>query len=577
MTDNVIRAVAGVGILSGGDRTFGGSRVMERPRHGGTAAGAAVMDQRVVEKTFDFGDHQVVGSADTASGRVGHRISGVVGAQPTAQPNRLALRLADATETSLRKSPAGRATAGFAVWSQRYTVRLMLLDSLVGMLAVVGAAALFPDLISFSAVKLAVLLLGATVAWPLVIGLNRGYERSTIGVGTDELQAIFRGGILAIAGGAVPSAITDRYGVVALSVVAVPLAALASLAVRFFARKRLHAQQRVGRNVRRVIVVGSAYAVADLSAILTREPHCGMTVIGTCVPSSNLDTARAAGLTVLGDLTAVPELVHAHRADAVAVTGGDAMRHHYLRELAWSLEGAGVELLVHPGLVEVAGPRMHIRPHVGLPLLHVEQPHFVGWRRFVKRATDIGLSGLGLLVISPVLALIALAIKLGDRGPVLYRQIRVGLDGTTFTMLKFRSMHTDADARLAALRAQNPHIGLMFKMESDPRITPVGRFLRRWSLDELPQLFNVLAGTMSLVGPRPPLQSEVAAYEDHARRRLLVTPGLTGLWQVSGRSLLSWEETVRLDLRYVENWSFSLDLLIIWKTFFAVLAKRGAF
>ena len=532
---------------------------MGRLHHGVNAAGAAVLDQQAASKAFDFGDHRSAPSADTVSDRIAERVG--------AQPSRPLLRLASATDTPLRRLPAGRTTAGFGVWSRRYTVRLMLLDGLVGMLAVVGAATLFP----------AVLLLGATVAWPLVIGLNRGYERSTIGVGTDELQAIFRGGILAIAGGAVPSAITDRYGVVALSVMAVPLAGLISLAVRFIARKRLHAQQKAGRNVRRVIVVGSAYAAADLTAILTREPHCGMTVVGVCVPPSNLDTARDAALTVLGDLTAVPELVDIHHADAVAVTGGDAMRHHYLRELAWSLEGAGVELLVHPGLIEVAGPRMHIRPYVGLPLLHVEQPHFAGWRRFVKRATDISLSGLGLLVISPVLALIALAIRLGDGGPVLYRQIRVGLDGSTFTMLKFRSMHTNAEARLAALRAQNPNIGLMFKMESDPRITRVGRFLRRWSLDELPQLFNVLAGTMSLVGPRPPLQSEVAVYEDHAHRRLLVTPGLTGLWQVSGRSLLSWEETVRLDLRYVENWTLSLDLLIMWKTFFAVLAKRGAF
>jgi exopolysaccharide biosynthesis polyprenyl glycosylphosphotransferase len=445
------------------------------------------------------------------------------------------------------------------------------------MLAVIGAAVLFPGIISFSATKLAVLLAGATLAWPLVIGLNRGYERSTIGVGSDELRAIFRAGILAIAAGAVPSALTDRYGVVALSVMAVPLAGLASLGVRYVARRRLHAQQKTGRNVRRVIVVGSAYAAADLSTILSREPHCGMTVVGACVPRTDAGTARDAGLRVLGDVAAVPALIETHRVDAVAVTGGDTMRHHDLRELSWSLEGADVELLVHPGLIEVAGPRMHIRPYVGLPLLHVEQPHFVGWRRFVKRATDIVLSGLGLLVISPMLAVIALAIKLGDGGPVLYRQTRVGLDGSTFTMLKFRSMHTNAEARLAALRAQNPNIGLMFKMESDPRVTPVGRFLRRWSLDELPQLFNVLAGTMSLVGPRPPLQSEVEVYEDHARRRLLVTPGLTGLWQVSGRSLLSWEETVRLDLRYVENWTLSLDLLIMWKTFFAVVTKRGAF
>ena len=160
---------------------------------------------------------------------------------------------------------------------------------------------------------------------------------------------------------------------------------------------------------------------------------------------------------------------------------------------------------------------------------------------------------------------------------MLFKQTRVGLDGSTFSMWKFRSMHTDAEERLAELRRNNPGIGLMFKMKNDPRITRVGGFLRRFSLDELPQLFNVMSGSMSLVGPRPPLPSEVDTYESDARRRLLVTPGLTGLWQVSGRSLLSWEETVRLDLRYVENWTLTLDLLILWKTFFAVVGRRGAF
>jgi exopolysaccharide biosynthesis polyprenyl glycosylphosphotransferase len=302
-----------------------------------------------------------------------------------------------------------------------------------------------------------------------------------------------------------------------------------------------------------------------------------MEVLGVCVPQQDVARAREAGLEVLGDLDQVPQLIEIYGADAVAVTSGEATRHNYLRELSWALESARVELLVHPGLIEVAGPRMHIRPYVGLPLLHVEKPHFTGWRRFVKRATDLLLTGIGLVVISPIMLAIAVAVKLGDGGPVIFRQTRVGLDGSTFTMFKFRSMHINAEERLADLRAAHPSMGTMFKMEADPRVTSVGRFLRKFSLDELPQLFNVFGGSMSLVGPRPPLPSEVDEYEDHARRRLLVTPGLTGLWQVSGRSLLSWEETVRLDLRYVENWTLTLDLLIMWKTFFAVVAKRGAF
>lgn len=557
---------------------------MGRPRQGVTAAAAAVIDEQAMPEAF-FGNHSMaVGTVTKARERFVDRAGVRPGdAELATGYVRPSLRLADTVGPRVHDRSAADSSStrigpgtGFATWSRRYTVRLMLLDGLMGALAVVAATVLFPG-ISFSIPKLAVLVLGAAVAWPLVIGASRGYERSTIGVGSDELRAILRGGILAIAAGAVPSALTDRYGVVALCVMAVPLAGLASLSVRYVARKRLHVQQKAGKNVRRVIVVGSAYAAANLNAILSREPHCGMTVIGVCVRRTDLGAARENGLNVIGHLDQVPQLVKSYGADAVAVTGGDSTGPDYLRELSWSLEGASVELLVHPGLIEVAGPRMHIRPYVGLPLLHVEQPHFVGWRRFVKRATDLVLTSVSLLVTAPVMALIAAAIKLGDRGPVIYRQTRVGLDGSTFTMLKFRSMHSDAEAKLAALRASNPNIGLMFKMESDPRITRVGRFLRRYSLDELPQLFNILAGSMSLVGPRPPLQSEVAAYEDHAHRRLLVTPGLTGLWQVSGRSLLSWEETVRLDLRYVENWTLTLDLLIIWKTFFAVLAKRGAF
>jgi exopolysaccharide biosynthesis polyprenyl glycosylphosphotransferase len=556
---------------------------MGRPHDAVSVAVATAIDQETPSEAFALGDHPVSAVPGDTRGRdqAAHRVASQTGAA-SPQPGfpRPRLRLAN---TARQHYPAEaeparpRDVAAFNAWSRRYTARLMLLDVLVGMLAVVGAAVSFPDIISFSAPKLLVLTAGAGLAWPMAVGASHGYERSTIGVGSDEMHAIFRGGVLAIAAGAVPSAITGRYGVVALCVMAVPLAALASLAVRYASRKHLHHQQRLGRNVRRVIVAGSAHAAADLSVVATRESHFGMAIVGACVPPTEVRIALEAGLNVIGDLDQVPELVKTYGADAVAVTGGDTTRHSYLRELSWSLESAGVELLVHPGLVEVAGPRMHIRPYVGLPLLHVEQPHFEGWRRITKRATDVVLTSVGLVVISPVMALIALAVKLSDGGPVLFRQTRVGLDGSTFTMLKFRSMHTDAEARLAQLRAQNPNIGLMFKLDKDPRVTRVGRFLRRYSLDELPQLFNILAGSMSLVGPRPPLQSEVAVYGDHARRRLLVTPGLTGLWQVSGRALLSWEETVRLDLRYVENWNLTLDLLIIWKTIFAVLGKRGAF
>jgi len=232
---------------------------------------------------------------------------------------------------------------------------------------------------------------------------------------------------------------------------------------------------------------------------------------------------------------------------------------------------------VSPGMVEIAGPRLHIRPFVGLPLLSIEEPVFSGWKRVLKGALDRVGAACALILIAPVLLGIALAVRFSGPGPVLYRQVRVGAYGDRYTMYKFRSMVDGADAKLSELLASNEGQGLLFKMRDDPRVTPVGRWLRRFSLDELPQLFNVLGGSMSLVGPRPPLPKEVERYDTSIRRRLLVKPGLTGLWQISGRSDLSWEESVRLDLRYVENWTLALDLLILWKTASAVLRSRGAY
>jgi exopolysaccharide biosynthesis polyprenyl glycosylphosphotransferase len=300
-------------------------------------------------------------------------------------------------------------------------------------------------------------------------------------------------------------------------------------------------------------------------------------VVAACVtPDGRSRVADAAGLPV-GGLDDVVDMATRTQAAAIAVTSASETAAQWLRRLSWQLEGTGVELLVAPGLVEVAGPRLHIRPFDGLPLLSVEQPRFEGWARVVKGLLDRVVAGLALLLLAPLLLVIALLVHRTDGGPVLFRQDRVGVGGRTFTMLKFRTMVVDAETRLDQLRGGNLSDGLLFKLRADPRVTPVGRWLRRLSLDELPQLVNVLTGDMSLVGPRPPLPSEVARYDSSVSRRLLVKPGLTGLWQISGRSDLSWEESVRLDLRYVENWSLALDLLIVWKTGRAVFSRSGAY
>ena len=475
----------------------------------------------------------------------------------------------------------------FTAWSRRYLIAIATADAVVG-----GIAAALPASISDTLSwgnRVAMLCLVSLVVWPAAIALCRGYRRNRIGVGFDEPGAVMRAGMLVVVAVAIPAGFMavpagsldpdgalTLYALLKLVATGTPFAVLLSLLVRFFARRILHFLQRQGRSLRHVLVVGSFGAAQQLSERIQREPDTGMKVIGLCLPSTELPRPVVDGIPVLGSLRQVPEVVRSMGCDAVAVTSDDATRYNYLRELAWSLEGVGVELLVDPGLVEVAGPRMHIRPLMGFPLLHVEEPHFTGWRWVVKRVTDIVLTSIGLLIISPVMLAIAAGVKFQDGGPVIFRQARIGREGKPFTMLKFRSMVVDAEERKLELMEHNEGKGGLFKLSQDPRVTRLGQFLRSFSLDELPQLFNVLGGSMSLVGPRPHLASELAQMPSEASRRSLVTPGLTGLWQVSGRSDLEGDDAIRLDLRYVENWSLSLDLQILWKTISAVMAKRGA-
>lgn len=418
-------------------------------------------------------------------------------------------------------------------------------------------------------------MVGAAIVWPLAVLASRGYSRARYGVGNNEFRSVWSAMIKVVVAAAFIEAFHIGPPRVGQIVIAGAAAVLASSGIRVVTRKVLHSRQVSGRALRKVVGVGHLTELMELDETLKQDPRSGLRLTGVCLPRAQAQDARDAGLDVLGDLDEVPEASRRSGCHAVAITNG--MPTTFLRHVAWALEGEHVDLFVHPGLMEVAGPRMHIRPHVGLPLLQIEQPHFTGWRRVLKRAFDLTACTLGVLLISPVLLIVALLVKIGDGGPVLFAQRRIGLNGEPFDMYKFRSMVPNAESLLAQLAAQNEGAGPLFKMAKDPRITRVGGFLRRFSLDELPQLFNVIKGDMSLVGPRPPLEREVAAYCSATHRRLLVKPGVTGLWQVSGRSLLTWEESVRLDLRYVENWSLSLDMLILWKTAGAVLGKTGAY
>jgi exopolysaccharide biosynthesis polyprenyl glycosylphosphotransferase len=461
-------------------------------------------------------------------------------------------------------------------WALRHRARLVITETAMAAIAAAVVLATHDGAV-LAGSGLLWASLSLVLTWPALLGIAGAYEERSFGVGSDEFRRTGRAGLLLLAGMGFLSYAAELDLSRALVVVAVPALTLATLFERYVARRALHRERAHGRCVKRVVVVGRGGAVLELVDRLRRTSHAGLDVVAVCVtPDDRSRVARAVDLPVAG-LDDVLDTARRMNADTIAVTSASETAAQYLRALSWQLEGTGMELLVAPGLVEVAGPRLHIRPFDGLPLLSVEQPRFEGWRRVVKGALDRSVALVALLALSPVLAALALAVRSTSAGPVLYRQQRVGLGGRHFTMLKYRSMVQGADQQVAGLSDGNDADGLLFKIRHDPRVTPVGRWLRRLSLDELPQLVNVLNGSMSLVGPRPPLPSEVARYDSSVSRRLLVKPGLTGLWQISGRSDLSWEEAVRLDLRYVENWSLALDVQILWKTARAVVTASGAY
>ena len=459
-------------------------------------------------------------------------------------------------------------------WAREYLRRAALVDLGCAIAGVFAAAQLrFGNHVTGTYVALSLAL---PVVWLIAIWLAGGYDVRFIGTGSDEYRKILNAGVGLIAAIAVFSYAINLELSRGYVLIALPATALADLASRYVLRKRLHKKRASGHCLLSVVAVGHEEAVADLVKELGRDRYHGLTVVGACVARPS-ECAEVAGVPVYGGLDDVTAAVDAFGADTVAVLACPEMGGTKLRRLAWELEKTGTDLCVSPALLDVAGPRTTIRPTAGLTLLHVDHPQLSGFRLLIKGLFDRCVAAAALIVLSPLMAALGAMIWLHDRGPVLFTQVRVGKDGRVFRIYKFRTMVVDAEQRKAELLVTNDHDGILFKLRKDPRITTVGAHLRRWSVDELPQLMNVLLGEMSLVGPRPALPDEAARYADYVRRRLVVKPGLTGLWQVSGRSDLSWEESVRLDLRYVENWSFALDLQIIWKTFAVLVRRSGAY
>ena len=486
---------------------------------------------------------------------------------------------------STREIRSASSTIG---WNKAYSQRLLLTDALVLIWVVFGVqiawfgidtanVAFRGDLrnvaVNYTAISLVVIAL-----WLGVLGLYGSRADRVIGTGSTEYKLIIDVslrvfGLLAILAFLFHIDLARGYILIAF-----PVGVLVLVFSRWLWRQWLVLQRAQGRYSAQVLLVGSRETVEHFARQLMSQPSAGYHVVGACVSEVTGGTVGGSlRIPVIGSFDDLEAALVASHADTVVITSSDHLPPERVRQLSWSLEPGGQHLVVAPSLTDIGGPRIHTRPVAGLPLIHVETPRFEGRKLLSKRLFDIVVSGITLIVLSPVFLILAILIKATSAGDVFYKQERIGLNGEPFHMLKFRSMRMNADAELFALLEQQGTADTpLFKVTDDPRITKVGGVLRRYSLDELPQFLNVLLGSMSLIGPRPQREGEVALYDSAARRRLLIKPGMSGLWQVSGRSSLSWEDAIRLDLYYVENWSLTGDIIILARTFKAVFGADGA-
>lgn len=467
------------------------------------------------------------------------------------------------------------------LWERRYRLRLLGSDVLaIG--AAIGATSALQVAVGAMdgpTVRNAVVL---AVFWILTLAGLRTRDASLIGSGTAEYRAVANAGGLAFALLAVTGVLLDWQDLRAALFLALPVGVLGMLIERWTWRRWLQRKRLEGEFTSRTLVVGEEEDVEYVISSLRSSGAYGYDVVGaTLLDGRENGSGRLivgnSSYRVLGTPDTVASAASEVGADTIVVASRPDGSPDFVKRLGWQLEGTAAELVLSSRLTDVAGPRISLRQVEGLPLIRVKIPTYEGGTHLLKRALDIAVALVALTPIALLTPLIALLIKIDSPGPIFFRQTRIGRDGTEFGMLKFRTMCTDAEERLAELAAQNEGAGVLFKMREDPRITRVGAILRKYSLDELPQFWNVLRGEMSVVGPRPPLPREVSEYAGAVHRRMYIKPGITGLWQVSGRSDLSWDESVRLDLRYVENWSVINDLQIMWRTAKVMLKPSGAY
>lgn len=473
-------------------------------------------------------------------------------------------------------------------WRDRHTRILELVDAAVVLWAMSGALILRfgtssgAELITMRSEPYVAVTVVLSAVWWAMLGLWGSRDTTILGYGTEEYKRLLSASFWLFGLVATVSYVFQLETARGYVALALPAGVLSLFLARMLVRSYLRNQRRAGKSSYTVLLIGGLHGVEHLARALRSQPMAGYLPIASYLPG-DAETASVdpeLNLPNLGGEPSVSSIVAAvthARPDAVALSSGVPLPPRVIRELGWALADLQVKMIMAPALTDIAGPRIHTQPVAGLPLIHVSTPNLGTGQRLLKRLFDLVGALLLLAVLSPVFVLVAITVRADSPGPVFFKQNRVGAGGQVFKMYKFRSMVVDAEARLEKLRSHSEGNGVLFKLKADPRVTRAGGFLRRYSLDELPQLINVVNGTMSLVGPRPPLSSEVELYQSHVHRRLLVRPGLTGLWQVSGRSLLSWDDTVRLDLYYVENWSVAGDIAILLKTFRAVLARQGAY
>ncbi|MFG2968187.1 MULTISPECIES: sugar transferase [unclassified Streptomyces] len=466
-----------------------------------------------------------------------------------------------------RRLPQGRRRR----WERKYRIVLLVADGL----AAVAAAFLVHAAYGRWAVALVL-----PPTWIVAMLAHRSYDRGTLGLGTEEYRRVLRGAVAlpALAAVAYWLFIHDSGLLHDMIMAAAPAAAIA-LAVRYTLRRRLHRRWAQSRDGSATLLVGPSRGIVELVAVLRRGGTPKLQAAGVCLTDpENAREIRKLGLPALGGVGGMNDVVRALGINTVVVLPAPEFDASVLRRMSWTAAVQGVDFLLAPVLTDVATARLAVRPTNGVPLVRIKPPNLSRLSRLPKELLDRSLAAVLLLLLALPMLAIALVVRLDSAGPALFRQQRVGRYGDHFTMLKFRTMRPDSEALRAELEHLNQNSdGLLFKVKEDPRITRVGSFLRRSSLDELPQLLNVVKGQMSLVGPRPPLPEEVEEYSADIKRRLLVKPGLTGLWQVSGRSDLPWDEAVRLDLGYVDNWSMGLDLSILARTGAVVVRGTGAY